>query len=374
LVGGQGSYAVLTEEQMSTAFGGYFANYDQRVSVPFPGDADFNVSIPEGATNLYNAVYAQPAGTVLTIGGVSKGAPSVIEALRRLEADRENTKDGLQPPDPDHMNVMIYGAPSRIYYAGVRYRPDLPVTPYDVVLVSAEYDGIADMPDNMFNILAVLNAAQGADMLHVDAAFNTDFANDPMHYKVEKNADGGMVTTIVIPYTDPILPLLHPMLDAGGDPAKLAKLSAALKPIIDSAYKRNSRVEKKKWTDGIVNIPLPAAATNVGAGGSTDTVNPDPGGSGGTTTLQASRVAAPSTETVDKQADSDTTVEAKKNRRVSESKDSGDPSPGPVARTVQRWGERLTSRLDRRRDKQGANDGATSSAGSGSGSGSDSGD
>ena len=85
LVGGQGSYAVLTEEQMSTAFGGYFANYDQRVSVPFPGDADFNVSIPEGATNLYNAVYAQPAGTVLTIGGVSKGAPSVIEALRRLD-------------------------------------------------------------------------------------------------------------------------------------------------------------------------------------------------------------------------------------------------------------------------------------------------
>ena len=133
------------------------------------------------------------------------------------------------------------------------------------------------MPDNMFNILAVLNAAQGADMLHVDAAFNTDFANDPMHYKVEKNADGGMVTTIVIPYTDPILPLLHPMLDAGGDPAKLAKLSAALKPIIDSAYKRNSRVEKKKWTDGIVNIPLPAAATNVGAGGSTDHGQSGPG-------------------------------------------------------------------------------------------------
>ncbi|KMO73731.1 PE-PPE domain protein [Mycolicibacterium obuense] len=260
LVGGQGSYATLTEQQMETAFGGYFRPYDQRVSVPFPGDADFSKSIPEGATNLYNAVVdaktADP-NIVLTIGGVSKGAPSVIEALRQLEVTREA---GGKVPDADHMNVMIYGAPSRIYYAGVKYRPDIPVTPYDVYMVSAEYDGVADMPDNMLNILAVLNAMQGADLLHVDAAFNTDFVNDPMLYKVDTNADGGKTTTIVIPYTGDILPLLHPMLEAGADPAQLAKLSTMLKPIIDSAYKRNSYFEKKKWQTGIVSIPLPEAA------------------------------------------------------------------------------------------------------------------
>lgn len=258
LVGGKGSYAVLKPEEMMAAFGGYFADYDDRVSVPFPGDADFSESIPDGAANLYNAVLAQPTGTVLTIGGVSKGAPSVIEALKQLEADREA---GKPVPDPAHMNVMLYGAPSRVYYSGVKYRPDIPVTPYNVYLVAAEYDGVADMPDNMFNILAVLNAVQGADMLHVDAAFNTDFKNDPMRYKVETNKDGGSVTTILIPYNDPILPLLQPMLEAGGDPAQLAKLSAALKPIIDSAYKRNRPSEQKKWQTGIVNIPLPTAAT-----------------------------------------------------------------------------------------------------------------
>lgn len=282
LVGGQGSYAVLTPEQMCTAFGGYFAPYDDRISVPFPGDAEFNDSIPEGATNLYNSVIAQPAGAVLTIGGVSKGAPSVIEALKRLEAARENTTDGVDVPDADHMNVMIYGAPSRIYYSGVRYRPDLPVTPYDVYMVSAEYDGVADMPDNLFNILAVLNAVQGADLLHVDSAFNTDFANDPMHYKVETNADGGTVTTILIPYTDPIVPLLHPMLEAGADPVQLAKLSAILKPIIDRGYTRNNAFEKKKWTDGVVTIPLPAAA------------NPDNGGT--TVITTAATVAKDRTE------------------------------------------------------------------------------
>ncbi len=284
LVGGQGSYAVLTPQQMCTAFGGYFAPYDARVSVPFPGDADFNLSIPEGATNLYNAVLAQPPGAILTIGGVSKGAPSVIEALRQLEAARVNTTDGIDVPDPDHMNVMIYGAPSRIYYSGVKFRPDLPVTPYDVYMVSAEYDGVADMPDNLFNILAVLNAVQGADMLHVDAAFNTDFVNDPMHYKVETNAEDGTVTTIVIPYTQPILPLLQPMLAAGGDPAQLAKLSAILKPIIDRGYTRNNAFEKKKWKDGIVTIPLPAAATP---------------GSGGTTVITTAASVAQDANTVD---------------------------------------------------------------------------
>jgi hypothetical protein len=305
LVGGQGSYAVLTPEQMSTAFGGYFANYDSRTSVPFPGDADFNVSIPEGATNLVNAVYAEPAGAVMTIGGVSKGAPSVIYALKQLEADRENTADGLEPPDAQHLNVLIYGAPSRIYYTPVKYRPNLPVTPYDVVMVSAEYDGIADMPDNMFNILAVLNAAEGADMLHVDAAFNTDFVNDPMHYKVETNKDGGTVTTVVIPYTDAILPLLHPALEAGGDPVKLAKLSAALKPIIDSAYKRNNVIEKKKWTDGIVNIPLPAAAPTMSGDTPSTTRASDPGTENtAVTTLSAKKpkAAAASEEPTEKPA------------------------------------------------------------------------
>lgn len=332
------------------------------------------MSIPEGATNLYKAVYDHEAtlGTPLTIGGVSKGAPSVIEALRMLEADRENPASGKVPPSPDQMNVIVYGAPSKVYYTLVQYRPTIPVTPYDVVLISAEYDGVADFPDNPFNILAVLNAYEGGDMLHVDSAFTTNFTTDSMHYKVETNADGGTLTTIVIPYTDPILPLLYPRLEAGGDPVKLAKLSAVLKPIIDSAYKRNRIFQKPKWKDGLVTIPLPAAAT----GGTTDSANPDPGGSGGTTTLQATRVAAPETETVAKQADSDTKVETKvsetkaetkKTRIVRDTKDSEDSSPGPVARVVKRWGERISGRLDSRGDKQGARGRATSGGGSDSG-------
>ncbi|WP_163723684.1 PE-PPE domain-containing protein [Mycolicibacterium psychrotolerans] len=259
LLGGHDNYAVLTEEQMATAFGGYFAVYDSRTSVPFPGNAPYSESIPAGATNLYNAVLAEPDGTVMTIGGVSQGSPSVMEALKRLENLREAGSTDV--PDADHMNVLMYGTPSPIFYTGSGYYPRIPTTPYDIYMVSAEYDGIADMPDNLFNILAVLNAIEGADRLHVDAAFNIDFANDPLHYKQVTNKDNGTTTYVVIPYKEQILPLLKPWEEAGADPVRLAKLSAFLKPIIDSAYRRNGYFEKKKWVDGLVSIPLPAAAT-----------------------------------------------------------------------------------------------------------------
>ncbi|MCV7150218.1 hypothetical protein H7I57_02740 [Mycobacterium pyrenivorans] len=72
----------------------------------------------------------------------------------------------------------------------------------------------------------------------------------------------------------------------------LAKLSAFLKPIIDSAYKRNRVFQRSKWSDGIVNIPLPAAATPAPA-----EVNPPASGlmSSATTTLAATSSAATST-------------------------------------------------------------------------------
>ncbi|MGB3356496.1 MAG: PE-PPE domain-containing protein [Mycobacterium sp.] len=258
LVGGEGSYAQLTEEQMTTAFGGYFANYDARISVPFPGDAEFARSIPEGSDNLYNAIYAHQAalGTPITIGGVSKGAPSVVDVLYRLMEDLEDTEDGVTPPLPEEMTVAIYGAPSRVFFVGVKYQP-VPDTPWDVVVVSAEYDGTADFPDNPFNILAVLNAVNGAKLRHVDAAFY-DIQTLPTRYKVEENSLGGTRTTIIIPAER--LPLLHDMYESDfWDPNFVAFLDRMLKPMIDSAYNRNWSTRQKGWIDGIAPLPAPPA-------------------------------------------------------------------------------------------------------------------
>lgn len=256
LVGGQGPYAQLTEEQMVTAFGGYLADYDRRISVPFPGYASFTRSTREGSDNLYNAIYAHQAnlGTPLTIGGVSKGAPAVVDVLYRLMADAEDAEDGKTPPRSHAMTVAIYGAVHEAFYVGVEYRP-LPETPWNTMVITAEYDGIADFPDNRFNGLAVLNALAGAAIRHVDAAFY-DLENNPVHYRVDTNSLGGVTTTIILPAER--LPLLNSLYDSDFvDQGFVRLLEGVLRPIIDSGYKRHSPAQQDLWKEGIVPLPEP---------------------------------------------------------------------------------------------------------------------
>ncbi|WP_183467646.1 PE-PPE domain-containing protein [Mycolicibacterium iranicum] len=289
----------MTEEQMRTAFGGYFAAYEQRTSVPFPGEAEFAVSVPEGSNNLYDAIYAHldTKGTPLTIGGVSKGAPSVVDVLYRLMEDAQNTEDGITPPSADDMNVAIYGAPGRTFFIGTKYQP-VPETPYDILIVSAEYDGIADFPDNPFNILALMNAARGAELLHVDAAFY-DVAHNPVYYRVDENSLGGTTTTVVVPASR--LPLLHDMYESDvWDPNFTAALEKMLRPIIDSAYKRNWASQRKYWTFDIPatlpGAPGPAAET-FSAGAAPELATDDRDGEGGRQFPGRTTAGAPDHET-----------------------------------------------------------------------------
>ncbi|MGE2737834.1 PE-PPE domain-containing protein [Mycolicibacterium vaccae] len=238
LVGGKGDYAELSDADMARAMGGYFAEYDKRVSVPFPGSDDFAYSIEVGEQNLYEMVYSTEG--FKTIGGVSEGAPSVIKVLRRLVEDAK-PGSGKTPPPPSELNVAIYGAPSRALYGTVPY-PELVASPYNVILVSAEYDGIADFPDNPFNLLAVVNAAMGAQQLHVDRAFY-DILREPTKYNITPGLDGATVTRILIPTE--LLPLLVPMSEAGVNPEFVKFLDRVMRPMIDSAYRR------PKWTVGI---------------------------------------------------------------------------------------------------------------------------
>ncbi|AFM15615.1 PE-PPE domain-containing protein [Mycolicibacterium chubuense NBB4] len=232
ILGGKGKYAKLTDQQMSDAFGGYFADYDQRINVPFPGTSNLYKSVQVGTDNLYAAVYATPGPK--TIGGVSEGAPSVIEVLRRLEADAADPASGKTPPPKEEMNVAIYGLPSKRFLGDLADQP-MPVTPYDIIIVKAEYDGIADFPDNTWNMLAVTNALMGAVQLHVKQS-NFDIRNLPTEYTIETNDAGGTTTTILIPTE--VLPILGPMVALHFNPDYIAKMDARLRPKIDAAYDR----------------------------------------------------------------------------------------------------------------------------------------
>ncbi|MCV7366926.1 PE-PPE domain-containing protein [Mycolicibacterium duvalii] len=243
LVGGKGGYAELTDEQMRTAFGGLFADY-LRVNVPFPGSEDFQESIEVGAQNLYDAV--QSTSGVKLIGAVSQSAPAVYDVLRRL------SNDPARPAD-DELTAFVYAYPARMVLSlgGARYIP-LPETPYDVLTVAAEYDGLTDFPHNWLNFLAVLNAIMGAVELHVDRAF-FDIRTNPTEFVEIANDLGGTTTHVLIPTER--LPLLKSWEDAGFAPEFISFMDALLRPIIDSAYFR------PKMTVGIPEPLRPPPAT-----------------------------------------------------------------------------------------------------------------
>ncbi|MDG4668749.1 PE-PPE domain-containing protein [Mycobacterium sp. 236(2023)] len=231
ILGGAGRYADLTDEELADALGGYFADYDQRVNVPFAGTDDFGESIDAAADSMYEAVYSTPGKK--TIGGVSQTAPAIAEVLRRLENDPD-------APPPDELDAAMYGAPSPFFYrlSGVEYQP-LPETPYNLLVVTAEYDGIADFPDNPFNLLAVVNAVMGYNQLHYPAAF-TDISQVPEEYiTTTTNSKGGTTTTVLIPTR--VLPLLKPLSDVGVSDDAVAYLDKILRPLVDSAYHRPER-------------------------------------------------------------------------------------------------------------------------------------
>ena len=78
-------------------------------------------SVQVGADNLYALTYATPGPK--TIGGVSEGAPAVIEVLRRLEIDRADQTDGKTPPPESELNVAIYGSPRKQFSVASGSRP-----------------------------------------------------------------------------------------------------------------------------------------------------------------------------------------------------------------------------------------------------------
>ena len=264
IVGGKDEYAHLTEEQMSAAFGGYFAGYDSRVSIDFPGSNDFTGSVEVGAANLYRdlyATYATDPDGFITIGGVSEGAPSVTAVLQRLAEDLENPPPGVTVPDPEHLNAAVYGYPSKALRAGTGFEP-FPVTPYDLIFVFAEYDFIADFPDNPFNTLAVVNAVMGGVLLHV-AGSEFPILSEPTEWVSVTNTLGGTTTTIMIPAT--VLPLLAPLQNAGVSPEAIARLDARLRPRIDRAYRRPAGMTSGVVPQDVVPWPpgYPAPATTV---------------------------------------------------------------------------------------------------------------
>lgn len=137
-------------------------------------------------------------------------------------------------PSPENLSFALAANPDR-KYGGSRSRLGLdtptPDTQYSVVDIAIEYDGAADFPDDLLNILAVANALAGFQYVHIFGYADVDLETAEKLTWVDGNT-----TYILIRSED--LPLLEPLRMLGL--TELAdRINGPLKKIIDAAYDRD---------------------------------------------------------------------------------------------------------------------------------------
>lgn len=225
MVGGTWPTNVLSDEQMKTLLGGYFADYSSRVNMVYPGslqDPFFSVAI--GAGILMNQISATPGPK--TIYGFSQGALVANLVMGLLE-------NKATSPDKEDLKFVLVADPSRGPNNAYQYVL-VPETKYDITVLNKEYDGVADFPDRWWNALAVANALAGISMSHIDLP-NTDLDAIPDEYKKTTcNDKGGCTTKIFLPSDELPLVKLLPF---------LKPYETQLKKWIDEGYSRNDVTE-----------------------------------------------------------------------------------------------------------------------------------
>lgn len=290
-IGGLG-WETLDQDIMASTMGGLLDNGSNTfVNIPWDGLLG---TIGESVNTVSDALYAElvsTPGPKIAVG-LSGSTMAINEVMRRLDAQR--AIDPASVPGPEDVSFIVMGDAERgilpalvpffgATIPGINYtvRP-IPVTAYDVTVVKGEYDGASDWPDRPWNLLAVANALAGSGAfegpdgeeifgsIHFDAIF-TDPTNVPAeNITTTVNAVGGVTTTYLIP--TPSLPILLPLVANGVPQSTVDILNAVLKPVVDSAYKRNDRLPA--FLEGL--LPKSQTAQAVKATATTGTAVEEP--------------------------------------------------------------------------------------------------
>ncbi len=266
MINGIGGGAALPDVVMSGVLGGMFADYD-RHNVDWPQQASPVIglryslaqSINIGADNLdaaiRQALTRTGPGEHVTVVGLSAGSLVADEELRRLAANPRF--------DPSSLDFVVVGDSSRTALNKNRHDPFLNYTytppvdsPYNTTSVMAEYDGFADFPDLMNNLVAVANAIAGEMVSHVPSMF-TDLSTVPSgSATVTTNSQGAVRTDYVISPAHLPLVQVMPLLGLFGE--------SSLKSIIDSAYVRNdppgAGSQTAAWVPTATAVPAASTA------------------------------------------------------------------------------------------------------------------
>ncbi len=277
----------VSEDLIKRVLGGRYADEEKLVGLPWPGElAPFNgtltlnESVTAGIPTMEEAIRTTAGKKI--VAGASGSTLVVDEVMARLATDPS-------APPADELSFVVLGDANRGMFAPFRgvtlpifdYTvPAIPVTKYDVLVVSGEYDGMSDWPDRSWNLIADLNALAGTGILqqvlpedivetfkleawgsvHYDAMFADLSKIPPENITTSTNALGGVTTSYLVPTAD--LPLLRPLTAMGVPPQIVGALQSVLRPIVDSAYLRNDPFGRnsKGW-GGRVSQPREVATS-----------------------------------------------------------------------------------------------------------------
>lgn len=211
---------------------------------------------PTGLWALRPAIrYAEPPTMVV---GFSQGATVASQWLREHDGR-------FDAPPSDELSFVLLANPLRKYggsrpaYEGIdEATPD---TEYRVLDIAVEYDGAADLPDDLLNPLAVANALAGFTYIHIPGYGDYDLDTAEKIVWVEGNTTYVLIRSENIPLLEPLRRIgLNGLADALNDP---------LKAIIDSAYDRDypGLVDPESHDEVLAEFPH---ATDSALGGAPD--------------------------------------------------------------------------------------------------------
>ncbi len=222
------------------------------------GDPTYDDSEDEGTAHTVDAVRKakrDPAfqpGDPVHIVGYSQGAGAASAAIPELEAD-EFDGDNLQfvlasnPSRNDGGILTRFPEGTYLPIIGVSFGEGVTTSDpdTDVVQVTKQYDGVADAPDYVLNVVADVNAVLGFTYLHsgyyrdverIDPE-TLDPEDPPAGMLVSTNA-AGTVTDVVLEAPEGELPLTMPLRQLGVPADVVVAFDPFLRSVIETGYER----------------------------------------------------------------------------------------------------------------------------------------
>ena len=220
----------------------YFATTAQQIGYPaslypFTGTMPLDPSVAAGVQALDAAIRAIAPGESIQIIGASQGDIVLTLEQRLLLANPPANNDitFVRIADPTSLTGIAgrFAGLKLPGYTAVR----MPDTPYDTVIITRQYDGIADWPADSLNLVADLNALMGGLLQHDLRKYESvDPATIPdRNITTTTNKYGATITTYLIE-NEGLLPLLVPLQKLGVDQRVLDALQGPLKSIVDAGY------------------------------------------------------------------------------------------------------------------------------------------